>query len=344
MTPAVALFVQVPRDVLGRKDLTPTAKLVFAEIVDRMRGKPTSWPGVRTIADSIGMTDKPVTCAIRVLERAGFLVVDRRDSGQCNIYSLPQPATEKRRTSSDGPSPANRRNKSDGPKQESAGECTTLFQREAPDILRSSAGETPTEAPEKLRRKQTRRKKQTTSSSTCTTRTSAHPALTAYFCGRWSELIGGGGSYAFDGKRDGQAIKRILEAVDNDLDRAKQVVDAYLTDDDEWIRNNGSGRGLMLLASHARLQKYVAATAPPPAPAGGSSPTGAAHPILEHALTAWRDAGDHLNALTDVARRADANEFGTWGYAIASRSQARTAAEFLAEVDARERQGAHRAG
>lgn len=74
-------FVMLPRDVLVMSNLSPTAKLVFAVIRDAMRGKGKSWPGIRTICSQIGMTDKPVSRAIRELEHIGMIRVTR-DGGK----------------------------------------------------------------------------------------------------------------------------------------------------------------------------------------------------------------------------------------------------------------------
>ncbi len=75
-----------------------------------------------------------------------------------------------------------------------------------------------------------------------------------------------------------------------DLERAKAIVDLYLADDDPWLIENGAGRGLALLASRARLTKYLAATASHESRGrtDESRPTHE-HPLIEDAREKWPD-------------------------------------------------------
>jgi len=82
-------FIMVTRDILGREDINSTAKLVYAYIVDAMRGKTYSYPGVRTVAAGLGMHRETVGLAVNSLVEAKMLIVGDRSNGQRNTYRLP---------------------------------------------------------------------------------------------------------------------------------------------------------------------------------------------------------------------------------------------------------------
>lgn len=75
----------MPKAILERPELTPGTKLVYAVIVDAMRDKASSWPGIRTIAAACGLAPSSVAESIRRLEEAGFLAVEHR-SRKANLY------------------------------------------------------------------------------------------------------------------------------------------------------------------------------------------------------------------------------------------------------------------
>jgi hypothetical protein len=78
-------FVKLPVEVL-RSNLSPSAKLVWAEIYDRCGGgKDASWWSQNKIADNINVDKRTVMRAVKELERVGFLVVNRR-KGSKSIY------------------------------------------------------------------------------------------------------------------------------------------------------------------------------------------------------------------------------------------------------------------
>lgn len=85
-------YVRIPRAILERRDITATAKLVWATIADRLGKTGESWPGIRRIADDVGIGDPSnVLPHIDALEAAGVLIVERRKGpGGTNLYRLPR--------------------------------------------------------------------------------------------------------------------------------------------------------------------------------------------------------------------------------------------------------------
>ena len=48
-------FYKLPQDLAARTDLTPSAKLVYAVIADRIGANGKCWPGERSISRDAGM-------------------------------------------------------------------------------------------------------------------------------------------------------------------------------------------------------------------------------------------------------------------------------------------------
>ncbi len=94
MTAGADRFLKLPLRVLSRRDLTPTSKLVYAVVTDRMGEKRTAWPGVRRIARDLGTGKNATLRAVAKLEAAGLLVVVRSASGKVNTYRLPKSVPE----------------------------------------------------------------------------------------------------------------------------------------------------------------------------------------------------------------------------------------------------------
>jgi hypothetical protein len=83
-------FVKVPSELLARKGLSSTAKLVFAAITDRFGKNGQSWPGLRKISKDVGMSKPAVKRAIDELDKCGLLIVERGAGPHgSNLYSLP---------------------------------------------------------------------------------------------------------------------------------------------------------------------------------------------------------------------------------------------------------------
>lgn len=86
---AEGAFIKMPRAILERTDLTATAKLVYAIILDRIGSNGESWPGVRKIARDIGCCRNSALAAMLDLEKLGVLEVCRptgNPSGRSNRY------------------------------------------------------------------------------------------------------------------------------------------------------------------------------------------------------------------------------------------------------------------
>lgn len=77
-------FEAIPKGILARPDLTPTAKLVCAALLSFLRtGERCAWPSHSTIAAMIGAGCTTVKVAMRALEKAGVLAVERWNGGSC---------------------------------------------------------------------------------------------------------------------------------------------------------------------------------------------------------------------------------------------------------------------
>ena len=160
---------------------------------------------------------------------------------------------------------------------------------------------------------------------------SAHQQVIDHFTNRWNEIIGGGASYAFNGARDGKAIKTVLDSVGHDVARAKAIVDLYLTDSDPWLMENGAGRGLSLLASAARLERYIAATANRSRVDDNGRAAAAEHPVVTEARTRWpEDVSKHPDEWKAVA---EVVESGSLSIQAIKKSKAKTGAEFRASLN-----------
>lgn len=294
-------FTKIPSTILARRDLSCTAKLVFAFVTDAMRRKRVSWPSLERIAGGIGVCEKTVRVAVGKLKEAGLLIVDDRVNGQVNRYRLPS---------------------------ETPVETTGLPANVTPVKTTGPPVETTGEAREKLPRKKKQTKEEEHRAAEKRKPTGPHAELIDHFTAKWADRCGG--KYPFSGARDGKAAKSILDHVGGDLDRAKRIVDAYLADDDEWLQEHGAGRPLSLLASHARLGKYMAATADGKAevePARAPQE----HPILEHAERKWPGCSNtHRSELTAVAESVEAGELDLY---VVKRSKAVSVDEFLGSLN-----------
>ena len=76
------LFVKITK----RKDLTSSAKIVWAIITDHIGVNSYSWPGISTLMREAGLARQTVLDAIQSLEDVGLLDVLRRGIGKSNHY------------------------------------------------------------------------------------------------------------------------------------------------------------------------------------------------------------------------------------------------------------------
>jgi len=82
-------FAKLPKAILARRDLTPTAKLVVAFVTDAMRGNGAVQIGVRRIAGGIGCDKETVFRCLGNIEGSGVLLFKRGTRGQRITYRLP---------------------------------------------------------------------------------------------------------------------------------------------------------------------------------------------------------------------------------------------------------------
>ncbi len=85
-------YVKLTNEIRRRADLTAAAKLVYADLVDRMGKKGVCWPGLRRLAADNGVTKSTAQAAIASLEAAGLIVIERTAGGRSNRYRVPSPA------------------------------------------------------------------------------------------------------------------------------------------------------------------------------------------------------------------------------------------------------------
>ena len=71
------------------RHLSPLAKLVYAEVVNRIGRNGESWPSVRGLARDLGASSGGIRLALGVLEREKLLTVERAKRGAPNRYRLP---------------------------------------------------------------------------------------------------------------------------------------------------------------------------------------------------------------------------------------------------------------
>jgi len=67
-------FAKLPLDVLARRDLRPSSKLVLMAITDRIGGNGRAWPGYRRLAADTGLHTDAVARAIEQLVSLGLVV------------------------------------------------------------------------------------------------------------------------------------------------------------------------------------------------------------------------------------------------------------------------------
>ena len=85
-------FCKLPYSLLSRSDVSATAKIVFAYLLDRQGRKGVSWPSLNTIAFNCGTTKPAVVRNIAELDRAGLVTVRRplpSERGRSNRYEIP---------------------------------------------------------------------------------------------------------------------------------------------------------------------------------------------------------------------------------------------------------------
>ena len=76
-------YCKMSLDILARKDLSPTAKLVHAVLRDFANNKGLAWPATDTIARMVGRSERMVQTALRELEKINAIeLAERRRTGR----------------------------------------------------------------------------------------------------------------------------------------------------------------------------------------------------------------------------------------------------------------------
>ena len=81
-------FAQVPVVILQHKELSDTAKLVYAMMLYYAWHKNYCFPGQARLAKDLGVTSRTIIRAIRNLEESNILETRKRGLGKTNIYIL----------------------------------------------------------------------------------------------------------------------------------------------------------------------------------------------------------------------------------------------------------------
>lgn len=78
-------------EIFAHTGLTPTAKLIYAILKNKIERNKVGEMGVRTIGTELGGAAKStVLAAIQALEDAGLLIIQRSKSGGRTTYQLPK--------------------------------------------------------------------------------------------------------------------------------------------------------------------------------------------------------------------------------------------------------------
>ena len=218
-------FCQVPKAMAKRRDLTATAKMVYAVIRDRLGKNDCAWPGVRRIAADAGVSVQTVIHAVEQLEARGLMRVVRQGNGRVNKYYFPA-MSSRGAVVSDKPKRSRSRK---GGAQETVSEA----------INGPGHNETNNE----------------TSVNETKTDKDTLEKLKAYFLTEWSAKYGK--DYPYEGRNGRQFLERVLES-SGSLGEAQEVIDAYFREKGDFY----SGHPLKKLADS--LPRFVAAAGKAP--------------------------------------------------------------------------------
>lgn len=90
-------FTQVPNCVLNSKDLSFSAKVVYAKLLSYAWNNDRVFPGQERMAEELGSTQQTVSRAVVELETVGYLEIKRRGLGRTNLYTLRHTVNVKRK-------------------------------------------------------------------------------------------------------------------------------------------------------------------------------------------------------------------------------------------------------
>jgi DNA-binding transcriptional MocR family regulator len=86
-------FYKLSTDMARRRDLSGSAKVIFAVILGRIGHNGHAWPGIRRIANDAGVNVKTAMRAVHELSDAGLLQIENRGNGLSFSYRLTVPET-----------------------------------------------------------------------------------------------------------------------------------------------------------------------------------------------------------------------------------------------------------
>ncbi len=280
--------ITIPVTVLQRRGLNATGKLLYGLLRDYQGSNEAAWPGQRRLADDLGVHHGTIVKALRDLESAGLIEIETGGGRRSNRYRVnPPPASDREtraQTSTEsGSLCAGNPTTSD---RETRTQDQALRSGIAPPSVRETRAPACGKPAQNLSQQPIPLNKTARAGSKAKTQngadgqqplidvgaskpkskrngtsgngkaSSAHRQLVVHFCDAWQAKFGA--KYPFARGKDAARVTAILGAVDQDVDRAKRIVDAYLADPDSWLSEQG--HSLAVMASSARLPKYVAST------------------------------------------------------------------------------------
>lgn len=81
-------FTQVPNFALKSTSISPGAMLAYSMLLHYAWQNDYCFPGQDRLAADMGVAKRSVVTYLQELERAGFIIVERRGQGKSNIYEL----------------------------------------------------------------------------------------------------------------------------------------------------------------------------------------------------------------------------------------------------------------
>lgn len=81
-------FAQLPHEIMRRPGLSAGAKLVWAAVGDRQGRNADAWPSLSRLANDTALCRTAVIRAVRELEEAKMIVVERSGNGKVNRYRI----------------------------------------------------------------------------------------------------------------------------------------------------------------------------------------------------------------------------------------------------------------
>lgn len=233
--------IMIPGWLLVDRSITASAKLVYGKIVDRIGKNPSSWPGAGSLAHDLGLGVATVKRSVDELVRAGLLLRYSRGRGRSNSYRVAQNQAQNEPPTSIILIPDQYHFDTQNVIQECipGKKNTGAVHAATADALPGLTDATKPSIP--IKRGRGKRP-----APTCP----GFRELTGYFSESWKKQFGN--RYPHGGAKDAQAVKAILSAIDFDLDKARAIVDAFLTDPDKWLTGK---RTLPIL--RMQLAKYL---------------------------------------------------------------------------------------